>query len=306
MAAELGPDAREWEEVAEALGDIPHPEAAELHLRLLHQPDPSVKKAAILSAGRAGRRELVPFLMPLLRDLRWGADVRLCLREYGPRILGTLADVFKDPSEDIEIRRSIPLVLAYLPQQESVNILLDGLFDYDGLLRYRAIRALGKLRLLDPELRFDQRKVGLLLREESEDTMWCRQALAALYPGGDSQDLLEQLFKDKISRGKDRVFRLLALLLPPTAAISALLAMAEDDRLKRAAVTEFLDNVLPGKLRDYVLPVIEPKAKLLRTALTVRQILEACLRNPDPILRECTAEAIGKNRWPEFTTAKAC
>jgi AAA family ATP:ADP antiporter len=301
IAAELGPASRQWEEVAEALGDIPHPEAVELHLRLLLHSDPSVKKMAILSAGRAGHRELVPFLMPLLRDLRWGPDARLCLREYGPRVLGTLADVLKDPSEDIEIRRSIPLVLAYLPQQESVDILLGGLFDYDGLLRYRAIRALGKLRLLDPELRFDRQKVGLLLREESEDTIWCRQALAALYPSGGSNDLLEQLLKDKISRGKDRVFRLLALLLPPTTAISALLAMAEDDRLKRAAVAEFLDNVLPGKLRDYVLPVIEPKAKLLRPAQTVRQFLEACLRNPDPILRECAAEAIGKNRWPEFT-----
>ena len=81
--------------------------------------------------------------------------------------------------------------------------------------------------------------------------------------------------------------------------------MAEDDRLKRAAVAEFLDNVLPGKLRDYVLPVIEPKAKLLRPVQTVRQILEACLRNPDPILRECAAEAIGKHRWPEFTAEKA-
>ena len=305
IATELGPDSRECKEVAEALGDIPHPEAVELHLRLLQHSDPSVKKTAILSAGRAGHRELVPFLMPLLRDLRWGPDARLCLREYGPRILGTLADLLKDPSEDIEIRRSIPLVLAYLPHQESVDILLDGLFDYDGLLRYRSIRALGKLRLLDPELRFDRQKVSLLLREESEDAIWCRQALAALYPGGGSNDLLELLFKDKVNRGKDRVFRLLALLLPPTTAISALLAMAEDDRLKRAAVAEFLDNVLPGKLRDYVLPVIEPKAKLLRPTQTVRQILEACLRNPDPILRECAAEAIGKNRWPEFTAAKA-
>jgi len=305
IAAELGPDSREWEEVAEALGDIPHPEAAELHLRLLQHSDPSVKKAAILSAGRAGHRELVPFLMPMLRDPRWGPDVRLCLREYGPRILGQLADILKDPSEQIEIRRSIPLVLAYLPQQESVDILLDGLFDYDGLLRYRSIRALGKLRLLDSELRFDRQKVGLILREESEDAIWCRQALAALYPSGGSNDFLELLLKDKVNRGKDRVFRLLALLLPPTAAISALLAMAEGDRLKRAAVAEFLDNVLPGKLRDYVLPVIEPKAKLLRPTLTVRQILEACLRNPDPILRECAAEAIGKNRWPDFAPDRA-
>jgi len=305
IAAELGPDSPQWKEVAEALGDLPHPEAADLHLRLLQHSDPAVKKMAILSAGCAGHRELVPFLIPLLRDSRWGPDARLCLREYGPRILGTLADLLKDPSEDIEIRRSIPLVLGYLPQQESVDILLDGLFDYDGLLRYRAIRALGKLRLLDPELRFDRGKVGLLLREESEDTIWCRQALAALYPHGGSNDLLEQLLKDKLSRGKDRVFRLLALLLPPTTAISALLAMAEGDRLKRAAVAEFLDNVLPGKLRDYVLPVIEPKAKLLRPTQTVRQILEACLRNPDPILRECAAEAIEKNRWPEFTASKA-
>jgi hypothetical protein len=126
-----------------------------------------------------------------------------------------------------------------------------------------------------------------------------------LYPSGGSNDLLEQLLKDKVGRGKDRVFRLLALLLPPTAAISALLAMAEGDRLKRAAVAEFLDNVLPGKLRDYVLPVIEPKAKLLRPTQTVRQILEACRRNPDPILRECAAEAIKKNRWPEFTADQA-
>jgi len=305
ISADLSPDSSQWVEVAEALGDIPLHEAVDLHLWLLQHPNPNVKKAAILSAGRAAHRELVPFLIPLLRDSRWGSDARLCLREYGPRILGTLADHLKDPEEDLEIRRHIPLVLAYFPQQESVDILLDGLFDYDGLLRYRSIRALGKLRLINPDLHFDQEKIRLLLREESEDSIWCRQALAALYPGGGSKDLLEQLLKDKVSRGKDRVFRLLALLLPPTTAISALLAMAEGDRLKRAAVAEFLDNVLPGKLRDYVLPVIEPKAKALRSALTVPQILEACRRNPDLILRECTAQAIAKGRWPEYSAARA-
>jgi AAA family ATP:ADP antiporter len=305
FTTELAAEAGDWEEVAEALGDISSPEAVELHLGLLQHANPTVKKAAILSAGRAGHRELVPFLIPLLRDARWGPDVRLCLREYGPRILGTLADVLKDPGEEIEIRRSIPLVLAYLPQQESADILLDGLFDYDGLLRYRAIRALGKLRLLNPRLRFDREKIGMVLREESGSAIWCRQALAALYPQGSSHDLLEQLLKDKVSRGKDRVFRLLALLLPPTAAISALLAMAEGDRLKRAAVAEFLDDVLPGKFRESVLAVIEPKAQLLRSAQTVPQILEACLRNPDLILRECAAEAIGKNRWPEYSAARA-
>ena len=290
--------------MAETLGEIPHPAAVDLHLRLFQHSDSAVKKQAILSAGRAGQRGLVPFLVPMLGDPRWAPDARLALREYGPRILGTLADVFKDPTENLEIRRNIPLVLAYIPHQESVEILLDGLFDYDGLLRFRAIRALGKLRVLDPDLRFDVQKVSLRIREECEHSLWFQQALPALYPTEGSNDLLRQLFKDKISRGRDRIFRLLALLLPPTAAVASLLALTEDDRLRRASVAEFLDNVLPGKLKDCILPVIEPRQKLWKQKQDIRQILEACLRSPDPILRECAADAIAKRRWPEYSGAE--
>jgi hypothetical protein len=118
-----------------------------------------------------------------------------------------------------------------------------------------------------------------------------------LYSKEEGDDLLLQLFKDKISRGKDRVFRLLALRLPPTAAIGSLLALAKGERLTIAAVAEYLDNVLPGKVKDFVLAVIEGKVKLPKQS--VRQILEACLRNPDPILRECAADALAKNRWPD-------
>ena len=306
LFSELEPQSRDWKLVAETLGEISNPAAAEFHLRLLQSSDPAVRKEAILSAGKAGHRELVPFLIPLLAEPRNAADVRVSLRDYGPRILGTLADVFKDPTVDLEIRRSIPLVLAYIPHQESVEILLDGLFDYDGLLRYRAIRALAKLRLLDADLTFDVVKVSLRIREESEITIWHRQALGVLYPETGSGDLLEQLLREKVGRGKDRVLRLLALLLPPTAAVASLLAMEEDDRLRRAAVAEFLDNVLPGNLREFVLPVIEDtRPRGAKSGRNVSQILEASLRNPDPILRECAADAVAKGHWPEFSAERA-
>jgi HEAT repeat protein len=306
LFSELEPKSRDWNMVAETLGEISSPEAVEFHLRLVQSLDPAVRKEAILSAGRAGHRELVPFLVPLLAESRFAADVRVALRDYGPRILGTLSDLFKDPTVDIEVRRSIPLVLAYIPDQESVEILLDGLFDYDGLLRYRVIRALDKLRLLDADLNFDVVKVSLRIREECEMTLWHRQALWVLYPEAGLGDLMEQLLKEKVGRGKDRVLRLLALLLPPTAAVASLLAMEEDDRLRRAAVAEFLDNVLPGNLREYVLPVIEEtKPRGAKSRRSVSEILEACLRNPDPILRECAADAIAKGRWPEFSAERA-
>lgn len=296
VTAGLAPDSKLWKDVAEALGDIVQPEAVDLHLRLLRHPDAAIKKQAIFSAGRAGHRELVQFLAPLLVDPQWAPDARIALREYGPRILGTLADIFKDPSEDLEIRRNIPLVLAYIPRQTTAEILLDGLFDQDSLLRYRTIRALGKLRLLDPNLKYDQAKVDLRICEDCETVLWVHQAMAKLYPEDGSNDLLLQLFKDKISRGKDRVFRLLALCLPPASAIGSLLAMAQGDRLTKAAVAEYLDNVLSGKVKGSVLAVIEGKVK--RSSQTVSQILEACLRNPDPILRDCAVAAIAKDCWP--------
>lgn len=299
IAAELPADSGAWKDVAEALGEISHPEAGELHLRLLQHPNRTVKRQAILSAGPAGHRELVPFLIPLLSNPEWAPDARLTLREYGYRILGALADTLRDPTEEIEVRRNIPLVLAYIPDQPSVDILLDALSDYDGLVRYRAIRALGKLRLVDPSLHFDPRKVVTGIREDGAKTLGFQQAQVSLYPQDGSKDLLLRLLKDKFERGKDRVFRLLALLLPPRAAIGSILVIREGDRLATAKVIELLDNLLPGKLRDVVLPLIEPSGRWLKSDRTRQQILASFLSDPDPILRECAVDAVRKKRWPE-------
>jgi ATP/ADP translocase/HEAT repeat protein len=301
IAGELNEASDEWQEVAEALGDMRRPAAVDFHVRLLHHPNRTVVKQAILSAGRAGHRELLPYLVRLLADARYASEARRALQDYGPRILGTLADILRDPAEDVEVRRNLPLVLAYMPHQAAVDLLLECLFDFDGLLRYRAIRALGKLRVIDPDLNFDPEKVSLRIREECEQTLWYQQAFAALYPDGDSQDLLAQLLKDKVVRGRERVFRLLALLLPPTTACASFLAMVEDDRLMKASAAEYLDNVLPGKLKRVVLPFIEPRQGLLRERRGIEAILRACLKSPDIILRECAADAIAKNRWPELS-----
>ena len=305
ITEELSDDSPEWREVGVALGDMRHPAVVDLHVRLLHHPNRAAAKQAILSAGRAGHRELVPYLIRLLGDRRFSSEARRALQGYGPRILGTLADILRDPAEDIEVRRNLPLVFSYMPHQESVDLLLECLFDYDGLLRYRAIRGLGKLRVINPELHFNPARVSLRVRDECELTLWYQQALDVLYPNGEGPDLLAQLLKDKIARGRERVFRLLALLLPPTAACASFLAMVENDRLMKASAAEYLDNVLPGKLKRVVLPVIEPRQSLLGPRLSTAQILRACLNNPDEILRECAADAIAKNRWPEFSPFEA-
>ena len=130
---------------------------------------------------------------------------------------------------------------------------------------------------------------------------WYREALTSLYPAGESDDLLAQLLKDKVARGSERVFRLLALLLPPASAVASFLALVQHDRMRKASAAEYLDNVLPGKLKQSVLPLIEPRESPWKPKRDVKVILHACLRSPDQILRECAADAIAKNRWPEFS-----
>jgi AAA family ATP:ADP antiporter len=297
VVAELGETSPEWLDVAQALGEIRHPAAVDLHLRLLHHANPDIRRQAILSAGRAGHRELVPFLIEMLAESEFAGDARHALQKFGSRILGTLRDILMDPQADIESRRNIPLVLACNSDQGSVDLLIDSLFDYDGLLRYRAIRALGKLRVLDPSLNFDSTKITLRIREESENTLWLQKCAAILYPASTGQDMLNHLLKEKIARGKERAFRLLALLLPPTTACASFLALVEDDRLKLATAAEYLDNVLPGKLKLWVLPLIESKVEGSRQKESVASILEHLIKFPDPVLNNCVMDAIEKNPW---------
>jgi ATP:ADP antiporter, AAA family len=305
IAADIEGTPEQWKDVAKALGEIHHPATVEMHTRLLAHPTPEVRKEAAISAGRAGRRELVPFLVRLLVDPEVAHEARQALGAYGSRILGTLADVMKDPGEDLEIRRSIPRVLAHVPNQASVDTLLEGMFDGDAQLADRSIRAASRLRLKDASLRFDGERIAVRIRDECEKTFWYQGALTCLYPDGQCPDSLARLLKDKTDRGKDTVFRLLALILPPTVVLPSWLALSRQDRLKKANVAEYLDNVLPAGLRERVLPLVEAQAGAPGELQDRHEILEMLRKGSEPELRECAEGAIAREEPSPVSSEKA-
>lgn len=300
VTADLPEDSIRWKDVAEALGEIRHAAALDLHLKLLHHPNPEVRLEAVRSAGRAGHRALVPFLIRMLSDRRLASPAERALQEYGPRILGTLGDVLRDPAEPMEVRRAIPGVLAGIPHQGAVDLLVEALEQPDGALRFHSLRALNKLRVRDESFRFDRALLARRIQEEAEKAQAHRRALAALYPQA-TGDLLEQLLREKLLQARERVFRLLGLILPPSSAHAAYNALLGDDRARRASAAEYLDNALPEELRQCVLPLAETRP--LPTSESARKILESFLHGSDLLLAECAADAIRKNRWPEFPAA---
>jgi AAA family ATP:ADP antiporter len=285
----------DWVHVAEAIGEIHHPAVVDLHMRLIAHTNRAVRKKAILSAGRAGHRELVPVLVRLLASHETSSVARDALREYKGRILGTLSDIFTDQQEDIEIRRQIPLVLAHIPTQQTVDVLIHALSDEDGLLSFRAIRALNRLRVGGYSLHFDAEAISARIHAECEKALWHEHVLNALYPNPQNQDLLEQLLKEKVHQGRERVFRLLGLMLPPAAAHAAYKAIVEEDSVKKDNAVEYLDNVLSSQLKKWVIPLIEVKKEVFGDRMTA--VVEALSRSNDPVIRECTLNAMEKHNW---------
>ncbi len=300
---QLDESSAEWEYVAKAMGEVHHPAAVDLHMRLMDHPNRTVRKSAILSAGRAGHRELVPILVRLLASQESSSAARVALQEFKGRILGTLCDIFMDSHEDIEIRRQIPLVLAHIPKQQTVSVLIEALSDDDGLLRFRAIKALNRLRIGGYELHFEVQAISDRIQIESEKALWYEHAWNRLYSQKESPDLLAQLLKEKNRRGRELVFRLLGLMLPPEAAHAAYDAIVEEDRSKKANAVEYLDNVLASQVKRWVMPLVEANKGVFKDGAA--DILKKFTQGKDWVLRECTRDAMEKNSWPEIHPARS-
>ena len=200
-----------------------------------------------------------------------------------------------------QARRLFPLILARIPSQNTVNLLIEALSDEDGMLRFRAIKGLNRLRIGDQAFNFDAKAIRASIVIESERALWFKHALTELYSEKKSRDLLAQLLKDKIHQGLECVFRLLGLVLPPTAAHAAYNAIVEENPSKKANALEYLDNVLSPQLKKWVLQLVGTRRMKFRDRIP--DILDRFIKSKDRILHECTLDAAGKNRWTEFLPA---
>ena len=129
------------------------------------------------------------------------------------------------------------------------------------------------------------------------------QVLATLDGGGDDASM------DGLRRAMDvereRIFRLLGLLLPDHDLHSAHDGLLSADPAVRANAVEFLDNVLePPQLRQTLLPLFDDQVTTAQRAAAAGGVVGATLNTPeeavrtllaseDPWMRSCGLFAIG-------------
>jgi ATP:ADP antiporter, AAA family len=177
---------------------------------------------------------LVPLALPLLGRDDLVEAATAALREVAPRAVGTLTDALLDDKTPERVRRRIPRVLEAASGERALSALTDALATAEFEVRYRA---------------------GLALRsllEREDRTLPQELIFAAVEREVEAKPLGPQ--------AREHVFTLLGLALDREPVELSLRALDSNDQKLRGTALEYLDNVLPARLREAILPHVGEQA----------------------------------------------
>jgi AAA family ATP:ADP antiporter len=306
MARATGDDGRrDRAEAARLIGSV-HDPAFLLDLLpvLIIDEDIEVARQAVRSAFRVAKDELIPPLMIVLGRADLAEDAAEALARLGSRVVPTLSHALRSEEVPIEVRRELPSVLLRIGTSEAEQALVSSLLESDGTVRHRVIASLNKLRAVRPDIRIDPSVLELLLAAEIAGHYRSYQVLGPLEAQLKRQDAVIDALRHSMEQELERIFRLMALLLPQAGLHDAYVGVRSSNPTVRANALEFLDNVLKPELRQVLVPLLDshvtvPERIALANRLvgapleTSDQAIATLLASDDPWLRSCAIQAVG-------------
>ena len=271
-----------------AIADLPPtPRAASVLLafaqdaRLRHSAEDVALFARAAAKLKDGR-----FIEPLtaLLEVRAGrAAVRAALVELGQPAFDALASALKDDGRPRALRVHLPRTLSRFATQAAGDRLLECIeTEKDGLVRYKAVRGLGRL-VADHGARVDRKRIERVIEKNLIEHLRLLAVLVALEsepPPADeerahgaavSARLLRGLLADKLRQALERAFRLLKIAHPSEDMHRANAAVLSNDKRARGDAGEFLETLLSGgdqqRVRELVRLVsddLEPRERIVR------------------------------------------
>ncbi len=306
-------DVEERASIAKAIGHRASDDGFDdLESALVGDPSPKVRREALRSAGRHGRRVLVPRMIEMLADGSTREAARAGLAAFGDRIAGTLGDYLTDASVDLEIRRALPRVLADIGSEQAAQALLRFRERGDVRLGYRVLKGLNRIREGNRAVRFPRDQV-------TEDMAWdARSYLFALVnyrscPIGGSRSaerLLCIVLNERMDQAINRVFRRLGLLYRQDEILATYRGVISLDPRARGHALEYVENAIAPDHAALVLPLVDESGDDARMRLAAhrhgfhflspRDSLAALIEGDDPWLRTCALYVAGSQRDREL------
>lgn len=220
--------------------------------------------------------------------LAWDAVAPRAMQALAPvaqREPARLTRFLLDPSEDFAVRRRMVRVLSEASGLEVFEALLRALEDPRFEVRYRAGRALSRMLGRAPDLTVDRdRIIDSVLREVAvERGVWEGRRLID-QADDDWSPMEAEVLRDRATRSLEHVFTLLSLILPAETLRLAFHGLHTGDAHLRGTALEYLESVLPERVREKLWPFLEVEQRQLERPLTPEQALQDLLASRESIV----------------------
>jgi AAA family ATP:ADP antiporter len=234
-----------------AVSDAPSERSVDLLLALARHPDLEGDEEATSELARAfglvKSDRFLPVAVAHLATREGREPIRDALVAIGEPALEALDRALRSEDTPRRVRLHIPQTISRFGSQRAADILSDDVENHrDGLVRYKALRALGQLAATGGVLvdRLRMERAAMRNLEEHLRLASFRAALASGRMEDEAGRLLAGLLDDKLRQSLERAFRLLKIAHPREDIRRVHAAALSTDLRARANAGEFLDALL--------------------------------------------------------------
>ena len=185
------------------------------------------------------------------------------LAAYGPGIEDLLKGYLHDAAEKLEVRISIPEILARVGGQKAADILSRELSEGAADMQQSLIDALHRISSNRPEIHFKKKKIMATVLSVIEEIYNVYLTADDHRNRGDSSTYTQR-WKPALDFKIKQIFDLLALMYPNQDIAKAYQNLSQGTQKSVGYSLELLDNVLERHLKLFLFPIIEDLTPLNR------------------------------------------
>jgi hypothetical protein len=225
---------------------------------------------------------LVPHVISLLAWEPVADHAMFALRKVAEERVGEITDALVDPNQDFAVRRRLARVFSVCVSERAAAGVMLGLDDLRFDVRSQSARSLAAIIEKNPRIQIDSERIfEVVLRE-----------VAVGRPVWESRRLLEEaatespldaFVRERAGESLAHVFTLMSLVLPREPLQIAFRSLHTDDRQLQGTALEYLEGVLPPRIRQRLWPFIE-RRPVRRETRPSEEVIAALLRSHHSIM----------------------
>ncbi len=254
--ADLAKSDESWERVkaAQQLGKSVRYNSYKLLVNLLKDPDPSVRRAALISSGMIRRVELYPHIIESLAIPEYAHPAGEAVRMIGEPILQDVSRFFDKNSHHPQAQLKILKIYGSIGGARVIKFLRDRINHPNADVRFEVLLSLSKLQYHASlsEIPFIKQTI-----EDSVETMvW---TMASLVDTGDRKETLSlrQALLQELEEKKEHLFLLLSLLYDSKTIGHIREHIESADSNAKVYALEISDMTISGEIKELFLPVFD-------------------------------------------------